>query len=83
MDTTFEMGIIVNGTSVLDQSSEVNTTLVEGDCLIFIIPSLGKLGLFSVPAPSQHPRGVRRGFLFVISIVVPLHLPSANQFCNI
>ena len=35
---------------------------VEGDCLIFFIPLLEEPGLFSVPAPSFHPRGVRRGF---------------------
>ena len=43
-------------------SGITTSTIVEGDCLIFFIPSLGNTGLFSVPAPSQHPSGVRRGF---------------------
>jgi hypothetical protein len=46
MDTAIETGIIITGTTVcrLECSSEphLQTTIVEGDCLIFIIPnSLG------------------------------------------
>ena len=64
MDTTTEMGIIVSGAAVCGtRLPGIQITLVEGDCLIPFIPKLGKHGLFSVPAPSQHPRGVRRGFL--------------------
>jgi hypothetical protein len=64
MDTTTEMGIIVSGTTVYGtRLPGYQITLVEGDCLIPFIKKLGKHGLFSVPAPSQHPRGVRRGFL--------------------
>jgi len=63
MDTSFETGIIVIGAGV-GQTSKLVTTIVVGDCLIHIIPFAETFGLFSVPAPSQHPRGVRRGFLF-------------------
>ena len=67
MDTTTEIGIIVSGTTVYGTRLPGHQiTLVEGDCLISFIPKLGKHGLFSVPAPSQHPRGVRRGFLLVV-----------------
>jgi hypothetical protein len=48
-----ETGIIVSGMSWL---ACVPRDDPVGDCLIFIIPSLGNIGLFSVPAPSQHPR---------------------------
>ena len=67
MDTTTEIGIIVSGTTVYGTRLPGHQiTLVEGDCLISFIPKLGKHGLFSVPAPSQHPCGVRRGFLLLL-----------------
>ena len=48
-----EMGIIVSGMSWV---ACVLRDDPVGDCLIFIILSLGNIGLFSVPAPSQHLR---------------------------
>lgn len=54
MDTTIEIGIIVSGSTdvLVDVFRDTKATIVEGDCLIFFIPTLGNIGLFSVPAPS-------------------------------
>lgn len=54
MDTTIEIGIIVRGSTeaLVDVFRDTKATIVEGDCLIFFIPTLGNIGLFSVPAPS-------------------------------
>ena len=64
IDTIFETGIIVSGTRRLGRV--FRDTTLSGRRLpdtFYILTR--KYGLFSVPAPSQHPRGVRRGFLLV------------------
>ncbi len=70
---TYEMGIIVSGAG--PRSVYPGQSHGSGRRLPYLIyPLTRKTGLFSVPAPSQHPCGVRRGFLFDIALLGALNV---------
>lgn len=72
MDTTIEIGIIVSGSTdvLVDVFRDTKATIVEGDCLILFIPTLGNIGLFSVPAPS----------IILVVFDGVFYLPQHNSF---